>query len=149
MDTLPPEEKSSHPPHDIRQDGTMLLRVSPDDVVLYANHALARYVGELKTRVIGAPIDVLRSFFKGELAECIRRPERGKSANRLATDPDGRVFEVKMYSEGGVLDIIIDDVTDLEAITRPVRNPAGLSTEMWDEEELRLLRQPERRYISV
>ncbi|MEO6845611.1 MAG: protein kinase [Chthoniobacterales bacterium] len=149
MDTLPPEETNPNPPHDIRQDGTMLLRVSPDDVVLYANHALARYIGVLKTRVIGAPIEVLRNFFKGELAECIRRPERGKSANRLATDPDGRVFEVKMYSEGGVLDIIIDDVTDLEAITRPVRNPAGLSTEMWDEEELRLLRQPERRYISV
>ncbi|MEO8205737.1 MAG: protein kinase, partial [Chthoniobacterales bacterium] len=129
--------------------GTMLLRVSPDDIILYVNHALARYIGVSKDKILGSPLDVLQTFVKGELSECIARPERGRSANRLVTDPQGRVFEVKMYSDGGVLDIVIDDVTNLESITYALREHTGISSETWSEEELRILRQPERRYITV
>jgi serine/threonine protein kinase/class 3 adenylate cyclase len=127
----------------------MIARVSPDDIVLYANSALAAYLRVTKADLIGAPLEILSARTRGEISACFQRPETGRSSNRLVTDDQGRVFEVKTYSEGGMLDIVLDEVTTMEAVSRDLRHVSGTSVDVLNEEELRTARQPERRYLTI
>lgn len=127
----------------------MVARVSPDDIVIYANGALAAYLKVRKRELIGSPLDVLARRAKGEISSCFARPEGGRSSNHLVTDAEGRVFEAKSYSDGGVLDIVLDEVTTAEAIGRELRDSSGTPLESLSEEELRTTRHPERRYLTV
>jgi serine/threonine protein kinase/class 3 adenylate cyclase len=127
----------------------MMARVSPDDIVIYANAALAAYLRAPKKELVGTPLEVLAGRCTGELSACFRRPETGRKSNRLVTDDSGRVFEAKSYSEGGVLDIVLDEVTSAEMIGGDISSASGVPFECLTEEELRTARQPERRYISV
>ena len=128
---------------------TMIARVSPDDIVLYANGALASYLRVKKSDLAGAPLEVLAARSRGEISGCFQRPETGRASNRLVTDDEGRVFEVKTYSEGGVLDIVLDEVTTADSVNRDLRHVSGTSVDLLSEEELRTARQPERRFMTV
>ncbi len=128
---------------------TMVARVSPDDVVLYANSAMAAYLGVSKRTLTGAPLDALAERATGEIAECFQRPTGGKIGNRLVTDAEGRVFELKTYSDGGVLDIVLDEVTTAESVNRDLEHVSGTSVDILNEEELRTARQPERRFMTI
>ncbi|MCK9589188.1 MAG: protein kinase [Terrimicrobiaceae bacterium] len=128
---------------------TMIARISPDDIVLYANGAMASYLQVKKSDLAGAPLEVLAAHAHGEISDCFQRPETGRATNRLVTDDEGRVFEVKTYSEGGVLDIVLDEVTTAESVNRDLRYVSGTSVDLLDEEELRTARQPERRFMTV
>ncbi len=128
---------------------TMIARISPDDIVLYANGALADYLKVGKSDLLGAPLEVLAARTRGEIASCFQRPETGRASNRLVTDGDGRVFELKTYSEGGMLDIVLDEVTTADSVNRDLRHVSGTSVDVLNEEELRTIRQPERRFLTV
>jgi len=128
---------------------TMIARVSPEDIVLYANSALASYLRVTKADLTGAPLEILAARTRGEISACFQRPETGRSSNRLVTDEAGRVFEVKTYSEGGILDIVMDEVTTMDSVSRDLRHVSGTSVDVLNEEELRTARQPERRYLTV
>lgn len=128
---------------------TMIARVSPEDIVLYANSALASYLRVTKADLTGAPLEILAARTRGEISACFQRPETGRSSNRLVTDDEGRVFEVKTYSEGGILDIVLDEVTTMDSVSRDLRHVSGTSVDVLNEEELRTARQPERRYLTV
>jgi serine/threonine protein kinase/class 3 adenylate cyclase len=127
----------------------MVARVSPDDIVIYANGALAAYLKVRKRELIGSPLEVLARRANGEISTCFARPETGRASNHLVTDAEGRVFESKSYSDGGVLDIVLDEVTTAEAIGRELRDSSGTPLESLSEEELRTTRHPERRYLTV
>jgi len=127
----------------------MIARVSPEDIVLYANSALASYLRVTKADLTGAPLEILAARTRGEISACFQRPETGRSSNRLVTDDEGRVFEVKTYSEGGILDIVLDEVTTMDLVGRDLRHVSGTSVDVLNEEELRTARQPERRYLTV
>lgn len=127
----------------------MIARVSQDDIVLYANRAMAQYLRVHKSHLVGAPLETLEARVHGEVQECFRRPIAGKTSNRLVTDQDGRVFEAKTYSEAGILDIVLDEVTTLESVHRDLLHVSGTSVEILTEEELRTARQPERRFLTV
>lgn len=128
---------------------TMVVRVSPNDMVIYANSALAAYLGVSKKELIGTPLEVLAKRSRGEISSCFARPETGRSSNHLVTDEAGRVFEAKVYSDGGVLDIVLDEVTTADSIGRELRESSGTPFESLSEEELRTTRHPERRYLTV
>ncbi len=127
----------------------MVARVSPDDIVIYANGALAAYLKVRKRELVGSPLDVLARRARGEISTCFARPETGRTSNHLVTDADGRVFEAKSYSDGGVLDIVLDEVTTAESIGRELRGSSGTPFESLSEDELRTTRHPERRYLTV
>ncbi len=128
---------------------TMIARVSPDDIVLYANGAMASYLRVKKSDLVGAPLEVLAARTRGEVSTCFQRPESGRASNRLVTDDAGRVFELKTYSDGGVLDIVLDEVTTADSVNRDLRHVSGTSVDSLNEEELRTARQPERRFMTV
>ncbi|MEI8312714.1 MAG: protein kinase, partial [Verrucomicrobiota bacterium] len=127
----------------------MIARISPDDIVLYANGAMASYLRVKKSDLVGAPLEVLAARTRGEISGCFQRPETGRATNRLVTDDEGRVFEIKTYSEGGVLDIVLDEVTTADSVNRDLRHVSGTSVDLLNEEELRTARQPERRFMTV
>lgn len=127
----------------------MVARVSPDDVVIYANGALSTYLGVSKSELVGAPLAGLAARCSGEISSCFARPETGRSSNHLVTDESGRVFEAKLYSDGGVLDIVLDEVTTADSIGRELRTSSGTPYESLSEDELRTTRHPERRYLTV
>jgi serine/threonine protein kinase/class 3 adenylate cyclase len=127
----------------------LILRVSADDLVLYANAAMAEYVRAPKNELIGTPLEVLASRCSSELAEVFSRPEGGRAGNRLVADDSGRIFEAKTYMEGGVLDIILDEVTTQDMVLGGLKSATGLPMDSLSEDELRTVRQPERRYLTV
>lgn len=127
----------------------MIARVSPDDILLYANGALAAYLNVRKSDLVGSPLEVVAARAKGEISGAFERPESGRASNRLVTDDEGRVFELKTYSEGGVLDIVLDEVTTAESVNRDLKHVSGTSVDLLDEDELRTARQPERRFMTV
>lgn len=127
----------------------MVARISADDIVIYANGALASYLKVRKRDLIGSPLDVVARRCQGEISSCFSRPDTGRSSNHLVTDDAGRVFEVKVYSDGGVLDIVLDEVTNAESIGRELRDSSGTPFESLSEDELRTTRHPERRYLTV
>ena len=126
-----------------------MARISPEDIVIYANAALADYLRASKQDLIGTPLEVLASRCGGELSSCFSRSDSVRNTNRLVTDDDGRVFEAKSYSESGVLDIVLDEVTTAETIGGELSTASGVPFDSLTEEELRTARQPERRYLSV
>lgn len=125
----------------------MFLRVSPDDLVIYVNSALAAYVGMEKDVILGAPFEGFRGQLRGELRDCFQRPERGRSVNRVIVDEAGRTFEVRTFSENGVLDVVLTQTppADLGGLARMT----GTSGDSLTEEETRILRQADRRFASV
>ncbi len=127
----------------------MVARISSEDLVLYGNAALARYLDLNKGALIGMKLETLARRCHGEIAECFERPEGGRTTNRLVTDSQGRVFEIKTYSDGGVLDLVFDEVTTAELISRELRQTSGTPPEKLTEDELKTARQPERRYLTV
>ena len=128
---------------------SMVVRVSPDDVVLYANEGMASYLRVSKSDLNGAPLEALAKRAQGEVAACFHRPEGGRRSTSLVTDSDGRVFEVKVISEAGVMDIVFDEVTTADSICRDLRSISGTSVDLLNEEELRTARTPERRFMTV
>lgn len=127
----------------------MFLRVSPEDFIIYANSALAGYIGIAKDVIRGAPFEEFRKHLRGEMHECFQRPERGRGSNRLVTDEAGRVFEARVYSENGVLDIVLNEVTDAQAAFGDLLRSTGTPIEKLTEEEIRILRQADRRFATV
>ncbi len=127
----------------------MVARISPDDIVLYANGALCAYLGASKVEIIGSPLAGVAQRCQGEISSCFYRPKTGRAHNHLVTDSDGRVFEAKLYSDGGMLDVVLDEVTSSEVIGRELRSSTGTPFHTLNEEELRTARQPERRYLTV
>lgn len=63
--------------------GVLIIRVSADDLVLYANAAMADYVRAPKSELIGMPLEMLASRCTGELPEVLSRPEGGGRAAGL------------------------------------------------------------------
>ncbi len=127
----------------------MVARVSLDDIIIYANGALADYLGAPKRNLVGSSLEDVAVLCKGEVSSCFARPEGGRTSNRLVSDGDGRIFEAQLYSEGGVLDIVLDEVAPANLIGGELSESSGTLLESLSEEELRTLRHPARRYLTV
>ena len=81
---------------------TMVVRVSLDDVIIYANDALADYLQTPKNSLIGASLDDISRLCNGEISSCFARPSSGRTSNRLAKDETGRVFEAQLFVSGAL-----------------------------------------------
>ena len=128
---------------------TMIARVSIDDVIIYANDALAAYLRTPKRNLMGSSLEEVSRLCGGEIPECFARPPSGRTSNRLVTDADGRTFEAQVYASGGTLDIILDEIGTVGLATSELRESSGTPLELLSEEELRTVRHPERRYLSI
>ena len=128
---------------------TMVARVSLDDVIVYVNDALAAYLHTPKRSLIGASLEDVLRLCDGEVASCFARPESGRTSNRLVTDERGRVFEAKLYSNGGGLDIVLDEIGTAGPVASELREASGTPLDSLTEDELRTIRHPEQRYLSV
>ncbi len=127
----------------------MIARVSLEDIIIYANDALAGYLKTPKRNLVGSSLLEVSRLCQGEISGCFARPQSGRTSNRLVTDGDGRIFEAQVYSSGGALDIILDEIGGSSQATRELRESSGTPLELLSEDELRTVRHPERRYLSV
>lgn len=117
--------------------------------MLYANAALAQYLGLRKELLASTPLEVLRRRLTGELAECFRFEQPAGQASRLVTDGRGRVFEVVTCREAGVLDLALNEVTDAAAVVDALGPTFGLPESELTEEEIRTIWHPERRILTL
>ena len=127
----------------------MVARISLDDIVIYANEALAAYLGSPKKALVGSSLKDVALLCRGEIASCFARPETGRTSNRLATDGDGRVFEAQLYCDGGVLDIVLDEIASSDFAGSELKEAIGTPLDSLSDEELRTVRHPDRRYLTV
>jgi serine/threonine protein kinase/class 3 adenylate cyclase len=130
-------------------NGTMVARVSLDDVIIYANNAFAAYLGVPKDHLVGSSLKDVVQLCSGEVSSCFVRPETGRTSNRLVTDGNGRVFEAQLYSDSGVLDIVLGEVAMSDPFANELGDASGTPLEALSEEELRTLRHPDRRYLTL
>ena len=128
---------------------TMVARVSIDDVIIYANDALATYLKTPKRNLMGSTLEEVARLCGGEIPKCFARPQSGRTSNRLVNDAEGRMFEVQVYASGGTLDIILDEIGTPGQVTNELREASGTPLDLLSEEELRTVRHPERRYLSI
>ena len=89
---------------------TMVARISLDDVIIYANEAFAAYLGTPKRNLVGSSLPEVAALCTGEVSSCFARPETGRTSNRLVSDGEGRIFEAQMHSDGGMLDVVLDEI---------------------------------------
>ncbi len=127
----------------------MVARVSLDDVIIYANDALAAYLGAPKKTLVGSSLEEVAGLCDGELSSCFARPVTERTSNRLVTDGSGRIFEAQLYSDGGVFDIVLDELATPDPLASTLSASCGTPLESLSEEELRTVRHPERRYLTV
>jgi serine/threonine protein kinase/Leucine-rich repeat (LRR) protein/class 3 adenylate cyclase len=127
----------------------MVLRVSQSGVALYANQAFCRYAGKPREEIEGCALGDLAKITSGEVSECFTQIGEHLQPNALVTDSEGRVFEVKTARELGVLDIVLDEVTHGEKLEEILRSASGTPVEDLDEEELRTLRHPDLRNVTI
>lgn len=128
---------------------SLVLRIAPDDSVIYANQDLADYLGHEKQMLIGCPLDTIRELSDGEIRDCFQRTSDAGPRNQLVTDNAGRVFEAKTSSEAGVFDIILDEVTSLEPLLAELDSQSGIAAHSLSETELSTFRRPDRRVVTV
>ena len=127
----------------------MVLRVAHSGVVLYANQAFCQYAGKPRKEIEGAALADVAKMTTGEVSECFTQIGEHLQPNALVTDTDGRVFEVKTARELGVLDIVLDEVTRGEELGEMLRQSSGTPVDDLDEDELRTLRHPDLRNVSI
>jgi serine/threonine protein kinase/class 3 adenylate cyclase len=133
----------------IRGVETFVMRIGPDERILHINSAFARHIGLSRADIIGKKAEVLRRSLNPELFVAIARPEEGGSLVRLATDDRGKVFEVKTTLHEGMLDVVMEDVTDEHQFRNLVQRYVLKDFDILSDEELRTFRFPERRFMSV
>ena len=127
----------------------LFARISPDDVVLYANSALASYLGWSKERLVGATLEQIADALNGEMAEFFSRQAVTGSFNRYLADEAGRIFEASQVSDGVVLDLMLTEVTQADQLLEPFRASIALNQSELTEEEIRGVLQPERRILTL
>ncbi|MBV8176235.1 MAG: protein kinase [Verrucomicrobia bacterium] len=142
-------ETRSSPDLSIRGVETFVMRIGPDERILYINSAFARHAGVSRADIIGKEAKVLRRFLNPELFVAIARPEEGGSLVRLTIDDRGRAFEVKTTLHKGMLDVVMEDVTDEHQFRNLVQRYVLKDFDVLSDEELRTFRFPERRFMSV
>ncbi|MEI6032833.1 MAG: protein kinase [Verrucomicrobiae bacterium] len=128
---------------------TLVVRFSHDDIVIYANAAMARYLRSSKEMLVGCSLETIAERVRGEVRGCFQRYDGRRPAHQLVTDEEGRVFEACTYRDGGALDILLDEVTTLAAVSRNLDSTSGVPVDQLSEDELRTARQPERRFLTV
>lgn len=128
---------------------SMMLRVSREDTILYASQSLLGYLGVERDAILGQPVKGLSGRAGGELGWRLARVRDFVQPNMLVTDADGRVFEIKTTSERGVLDVVLDEVTEAAGIAEILSPVCGTPFEELDEEELRTVRTPDLRFLTV
>jgi serine/threonine protein kinase len=128
---------------------TLLARVSPDDVVLFLNEALAEYVGATKSELTGVTLDELRALMRGEMAEFFARESKFSLPHQLVVDPSGRVFEASRLVRGALLDLLATEVPSAGDMMDYFHASTPLSSADLSPEEIRSVLQPERRLVSL
>ena len=129
--------------------GPLFLRADANDTVILASQSLADYLGVAKASLVGIPLDSVAGIASGELRECFRRAESGRRLDQLVVDGFSRVFEAKTWSEGGVFDVLLDEVTSIQPALDDLRDVSSIPTDDLTEEELATIRRPDRRTLSV
>lgn len=126
------------------------IRIGPDESIVHVNTAFVRHLGiAKKEEIIGQPAAILRRFLNQELITAIVRPAEGQSLVRMAHDDRGRVFEIKTTLRGGMLDVVMQDVTDEEQFRSLVQRYILTDFDSLSDEDLRTFKFPERRFMTV
>jgi PAS domain-containing protein len=128
---------------------TFVMRIGPDERILHINSAFARHIGVSREDIVGQKTDILRRSLNPELFVAIARPEEGGSLVRLVTDDRGKVFEVKATLHQGMLDVVMEDVTDEQQFRDLVERYVLKDFDSLSDDELRTFRFPERRFMTV
>jgi len=128
---------------------SLVLWISTGRGVVYANNAFCEYVGLSIEQVIGCSTIELAQFTSGEIADFFENPASAAIPNRLLADKYGRIFELKTTSRLGITDIIFDEVSADVSIEQVLSPVSGTHFDELTEEELRTVRVPDLRFITV
>ena len=127
----------------------IFLRADAHDTVILVSQSLADYLGVEKSSLLNATLESVAGLATGELRDCFRRAESGRRLDQLVVDGFSRVFEAKTWSEGGVFDVVLDEVTSLQPVLDALRDFSSIPTDDLSEEEMATIRRPDRRTVSI
>ncbi|MBV9491324.1 MAG: protein kinase [Verrucomicrobia bacterium] len=136
-------------PVSIRGVETFALRIGPDERILHINTAFARHLGIARDDLIGRKMDTLRRSLNREILMAVTRPAEGESLVGTATDDRGKVFRVTTTLQDGMLDVVMEDITDEQQFRNLVQRYVLKDFDRLSDEELRTFRFPERRFMTV
>jgi serine/threonine protein kinase/class 3 adenylate cyclase len=150
LGTLRTAGKGPEPaPVSIRGVETFALRIGPDERILHINTAFARHLGIARNDLIGRKMDILGRSLNREMLMAVTRPAEGESLVRTATDDRGQVFRVTTTLQDGMLDVVMEDITEEQQFRNLVQRYVLKDFDRLSDEELRTFRFPERRFMTV
>ena len=129
--------------------GPIFVRADVNNTVILASQSLAEYLGVEKSRLQGSTLESVAELVTGELKGCFSRAETGRKLDQLVVDGFSRVFEAKTWSEGGVFDLLLDEVTSMQPILDALRDSSSIQVDDLSEEEMATIRRPDRRTVTI
>lgn len=128
----------------------MTLRLGEDGVIHYANSSFARYLGISKDTLIGKNGSVLQQILDEGVYKAISGSiDENATRTEVVHDGKGRTLEVRSSHKEGLLDIVMQDVTEKHRYREYVQRYISEDLVTLSEEDLRTFKYPERRFMTV
>ena len=89
---------------------TMVARVSLDDIIIYANEALADYLSAPKRNLVGSSLEDVAVLCKGEVSSCFARPETDAQATGCVRTGSAGSLRRSCIPKVECFDIVLDEV---------------------------------------
>lgn len=127
---------------------TFTLRIGQDDIIHYANTPFCNHFKLTKDEIINKPVSELKRILDDAFLKAFDRPESGTEETTVR-DRSGKVYEVRRTLREGLLDVVIQDVTNEQRFKDYVKKYVSADLAELSEDDLDTFKYPERRFMSV
>lgn len=128
----------------------LLLRTDANGTIQYVNTAFCRYIGLEREAVVGQPLSLLKKCVAPELYQVMEpKPETASIHTVVSDDARGKMLEVRSMFKNGLVDVVIQDVTQAHRLKQYAQKYMAFDLENFSEDEMRTFRFPERRIMTV
>src|SRR5210317_1495943 len=133
--------------HSIQGLELLTVRINQKGIIDYANRPFTDFFKINKQDLIGKDYQILYKLGNQALLSKIRIPEKEGSETVEAMDEMGDHFKIKLTKVEGVLDILMENVTDQHRLKDYVKKYVNSDITDLSEEDLTTFKFPERRFM--
>ncbi len=135
--------------HSIQGLELLTLRVSANGKIEYINRAFSRFFKIKKESLIGKDFNIIYRLNNQPLLEKITVIDNESTKIIETVDENGDHFKIKLTKSEGVMDVIIENVTDQHRFKEYVKKYISLDLTSLSDEDLTTFKFPERRLMTV
>ncbi len=128
---------------------SFILRVSRQGIIVYCNQAFADFLKVSRDQIVGQELPILSRFEHQPLLEKIQPIEVDCTRTFEVTDEFANHFKLKLTTQNGVLDTVIEDTTENFRFRTYIKKYINPELGNLKDDDLTTFRFPERRLMTV